>query len=1312
MTDMKFDIVGNDRQTSTMLLKVATLLEKVADKVDKLDRAEANPRVDLDGGAQTIAQLDNIDRKRRDINGSKATVKVDTDKSLTSTINELARLGGSLQTLALPASLLMATPQIASLGTATVELTGALGLVPAAGAAAGTALAAVGVGLHGIADALGPRDTPAQIEKADKALAELAPSARAVVLELRSMEPAWSRLRLDVQEQLFAGTSRQVDQLGRQYLPILRSGLAGTAAELNRSGDELVAWARRGETARDVSTIFWNTRDALRAAAPAGANFASALTTITTVGSQDLPELAGGLTTASARFKAFIEQARQSGQLAEWIDTGIARLSELGSIAGNAGGILIRVFDAAEESGADLLARVDDLTGEVRDFLDSPEGHGALLDFFDAVGDSADNLDPALQALGRTAMALLGDVGDVAPRAATAISETTEAVEPLVVGAGDLARILVGPLLTGLAGIAPVAGPAAAAILGLTVASKGLNAAQGFISSAATKLSEASLNAGVATEKLTGSAKAGVAVASAGERMSGALGKVGSALPVVGIGLTALAVLYDQTRSRADEFTRSVLDGSLTVQDAIQKEAQQLNGLVGPSWKDWIVGRQAAVREADALDQATKNVTASLVEQTRSGIEPVTRAQAAAALAQLNYNQMVDVYGPKSGMATAAAASWEQATRRVEDAQRAAAEATKSQTDRLLEQQNQALAASNADVAYRQALLDRKKAQQDAAAATRDHGAKSDEAAQANLRLEQAELRVIDSAGRLGLQNSSLTSEQDRAKWSSDLQTNAILALASSVEGRGSPQLVDMTRKMSDSQLAAHNAMVETSGLDFTVRNLPDGRKVNIWTDDAVKAANDTAELHKRADNLPGEKKIVIRADGTFNVGGGVRGFADGGIYPGYTPGRDIGYIGISGGEAIMRPEWTRAVGSGYVDAANSAARAGGVDGVRRFLGGHAGGGVVKGGYGRYMGAYAAGGVVETSGTRDYAPDIVPATEAAIDYLMAQEMARQLSEAGGDGLAWARTQVGKPYVWGAVGPGGYDCSGFISAIVNVMRGRSPHTRVGTTASFPWPGFILGSGPGLNVGAFKGNPGHMAGTIAGVNVESAGGVGVRVGGPVGAASSMFNVRAYLPATGVGAVTGGGAGGSGSYTSTVLSALRILGQPVSLLSTVLRRMQQESGGNPLAVNTWDSNARAGTPSVGLMQVIGPTYRAYAVPGYDMGPYVAGVSTNPLANVLASMRYAIARYGSLGAAYNRAGGYANGAIIDRPTVGLVGEAGPEVILPLNRPDRAASLARRAGLGGLGGVNVRIDHLEVHKTADVDEVIDRLNTALAGIG
>lgn len=61
-------------------------------------------------------------------------------------------------------------------------------------------------------------------------------------------------------------------------------------------------------------------------------------------------------------------------------------------------------------------------------------------------------------------------------------------------------------------------------------------------------------------------------------------------------------------------------------------------------------------------------------------------------------------------------------------------------------------------------------------------------------------------------------------------------------------------------------------------------------------------------------------------------GYATGGVLPGYTPGRDVhrfwsptaGSLMLSGGEAIMVPEWTRAVGGPRaVEAMNRAARSG-----------------------------------------------------------------------------------------------------------------------------------------------------------------------------------------------------------------------------------------------------------------------------------------------------------------------------------------------------------------------------------------------------
>ncbi|MFE4632625.1 LysM peptidoglycan-binding domain-containing protein [Streptomyces sp. NPDC056773] len=71
---------------------------------------------------------------------------------------------------------------------------------------------------------------------------------------------------------------------------------------------------------------------------------------------------------------------------------------------------------------------------------------------------------------------------------------------------------------------------------------------------------------------------------------------------------------------------------------------------------------------------------------------------------------------------------------------------------------------------------------------------------------------------------------------------------------------------------------------------------------------------------------------------------------------------------------------------------------------------------------------------------------------------------------------------------------------------------------------------------------------------------------------------------------------------------------------RNIMRESSGNPLAINNWDSNAAAGIPSKGLLQVIDPTFKAYHVPGTPMDSY------DPVANITAACNYAAARYGSI--------------------------------------------------------------------------------------
>ncbi|MEU6867197.1 transglycosylase SLT domain-containing protein [Streptomyces sp. NPDC046876] len=71
---------------------------------------------------------------------------------------------------------------------------------------------------------------------------------------------------------------------------------------------------------------------------------------------------------------------------------------------------------------------------------------------------------------------------------------------------------------------------------------------------------------------------------------------------------------------------------------------------------------------------------------------------------------------------------------------------------------------------------------------------------------------------------------------------------------------------------------------------------------------------------------------------------------------------------------------------------------------------------------------------------------------------------------------------------------------------------------------------------------------------------------------------------------------------------------------KNIMRESSGNPRAINLWDINAKNGVPSIGLLQIIKPTFLAYHVPGTPLDQY------HPVANIVAAANYAADRYGSI--------------------------------------------------------------------------------------
>jgi SLT domain-containing protein/phage-related protein len=100
-------------------------------------------------------------------------------------------------------------------------------------------------------------------------------------------------------------------------------------------------------------------------------------------------------------------------------------------------------------------------------------------------------------------------------------------------------------------------------------------------------------------------------------------------------------------------------------------------------------------------------------------------------------------------------------------------------------------------------------------------------------------------------------------------------------------------------------------------------------------------------------------------------------------------------------------------------------------------------------------------------------------------------------------------------------------------------------------------------------------------------------------------------------------TGEHLALIRQALQLAGAALTgtNIADVNTIVNYESGWNPNAINLTDSNAAAGDPSRGLMQTIMSTFQAYRLSSLSPNIY------DPVSNLVAGIRYALSRYGSLG-------------------------------------------------------------------------------------
>jgi hypothetical protein len=426
------------------------------------------------------------------------------------------------------------------------------------------------------------------------------------------------------------------------------------------------------------------------------------------------------------------------------------------------------------------------------------------------------------------------------------------------------------------------------------------------------------------------------------------------------------------------------------------------------------------------------------------------------------------------------------------------------------------------------------KAQKDATAAVKNHGVKSHEAKKANEDLVKAALDLQEAAGRASstldgkldpalvntLRQAGLTKSQinqvgkelHAAKVAADKYTGNYPA---KVSAPGAPQA---KKQIDDAHASAHGF----AGQWRADLSAPAAPQVKKQIDLAYNSANHFAGPYVADLRVTGAGKVEAefrklsaqqQALKSGNTIARLGGFATGGpVFGAGSATSDSIPAMLSNGEHVWTAKEVEAVGGhGAIMAMRSMALASGrqlTTAVQRrqvpreiqtvFASGTLG----------KMGdlpvpGLAQGGPVSWQFPVSVAQTKVPTWDEV------------LAKMGGAAGPFLHAQDGKPYIWASAGPGGYDCSGIVSAVYNLLHGRSPYSHTFSTSSLPG-GYFPKPGIGGPLTAAWSNPGehpassstgHMMGMAGGLTFESTGSRGVHLGSTTRRLTDFAHIAHY-------------------------------------------------------------------------------------------------------------------------------------------------------------------------------------------------------------
>jgi phage-related protein len=1158
-----------------------------------------------------------------------------------------------------------------------------------------------------------------QVSKLDTAIAKLSPNARQFVGVLQAMAPAWRDMRLDVQDALFAGLGTRLQQVGGQILPTVRAGFVGAAGELNLMGRNALTAVSNLEKTGQLQGAFDVVNNGLNNMSRIPGQIVTGLAQLTVAAGPAWDRMTAGAGSAMDRIMAKLSAGLESGALEEAISTALDVAVAFGKVLGDLFGILKNVMGAAADAGGDFFAVIGEALAEIRRITALPEVQAALRSIFTAVqaiatliagvlGAVIQAVLPLLAALAPTVTALAQALGPVLARLAEALGQALmpiitallpvidilgnaligiiTAITPLLAPIGQLIGAIVTALAPILATVVNVivqlvsalAGPLTTVITALIPVVELI----GKLISDTFKALEPAIKPLIDLVALLAGTFATIFV----QALNALLPAI---TPLIPLFVQIVTILADLLVAILVPLTPVITEmGGLLGQilvEAVNALAPILAAVVGmfaellPELTPLI---PAIVQVVMAVLQLLPPLT-QLLLQILTPLMPVITEIATLLVTVLGgalgflLPIIVTVVGWITGFVKAVSDGvvwivekfqWlfdillghsiipdivNGALQWFSDLRDKAVEIFTWIKDKIVEKWE----------ALWGGIKDKARAAWDFVQKGFDKFAGG---------LTDAFDKVKEGLGKIWEGIKNLVKSPVKF-WIETVYNKGIVSVWNKTAAKipGVPDL----KAMPVPKGFARGGILPgfSTWRDGDDQLVPMRRGEGVYVSEAMRDPYERARLH-----AVNAAAMAGRSLSQF------RGFAEGGIFGGLS---DIG-SGIASGVSKALGKGADVVRGGLADLAEAAFKP------------------VKSGISKALGA-----------DKNTFPGLIGQMpigliDKTIDFIRGKDIA----EGTGDWLKPVSAPYGTPFgkrgsMWSSGRHTGLDFPAKTGTPVRAVDSGIVRKAVNTGAY----------GQHIEVnhgGGLSSLYAHMSAMLAkasdtvkrGEQIGRVGATG-NTTGPHLHLEARINGQSVDPMRYLEGDTGDTGSGVQRWRGIVQQALGQVGQSLNMVNTTLRRMNQESGGNPRAVNRNDINWVNGTPSVGLMQVIGPTFRAHAGRYKSTGPFMYGVSIDPMANIYASMRYALSRYGSLSAAYDRRGGYALGGIVGGGTLISRGRrggyaAGGVIRVGGKNIDTGPIAASIGGtfLQQLSGTASQID-------AAMTKVADALKTAFKGV-